>query len=239
MAEEDWTIVPKVASNKWQEEEDEDIKENWDDEDGDDDEQSKASSTGTESNQQQTSEQQQPQATKKLTSGKKKSKALKEKIQQKEESERSQPKTADELLAEKLENQRLIEEGDLALAKETFGISGNNDSTSALNNIRLATKDDFEDFRKALDDKLSPYIRSPHYMTFLDGLFRTLASSLEIDDIRKLNATLTALYNEKIKLQKNKGKKNKKAPTIMMEREKDYSYGKQMDQYEDEYDDFL
>ncbi|OTF81266.1 eukaryotic translation initiation factor 3 subunit J-like protein, partial [Euroglyphus maynei] len=99
----------------------------------------------------------------------------------------------EELLAEKLENQRLIEEGDLALAKETFGIAGNTtDSAVALSTIRLATKDDFEDFRKALDDKLNPYIRSPHYMTFLDGLFRTLASSLDSDDIRKLNSTLTA-----------------------------------------------
>lgn len=187
-----------MTTNKWQEE-DEDIKDNWDDDDDDDDEHSKASSTGTESNQQKTSDQQQM----KKTSGKKKNK-LKEKIQQKEEIERSQPKTMEELLAEKLENQRLIEEGDLALAKETFGLSGNNDSSSALNNIRLATKEDFEDFRKALDEKLSPYTRSPHYMTFLEGLFRTLASGLDSDDIRKLDATLTALYNEKIKLQKVK-----------------------------------
>lgn len=180
-----------MDSNKWQEEDNDDIKENWDDED---DEPSKSSSN-TDSTQQQQPVQTEPKA--KTT--KKKNKALKEKILKREVEDR--PKSAEELLAEKLERQRLVEEGDLALAKETFGISASSNPT-VLDNIRLATKEDFDEFYKALDSKLSPYSRSPHYLTFVENLVRSLSAVLDTDDIKKLNSTLTTLYNEKIKLQK-------------------------------------
>lgn len=181
-----------MDSNKWQEEDNDDIKENWDDED--EDEPSKSSSN-TDSTQQpvQTSEPKTKPPTKK------KNKALKEKIMKREIEDR--PKTTEELLAEKLERQRLVEEGDLALAKETFGISASSNPT-VLDNIRLATKEDFDDFYKALDTKLSPFSRSPHYFTFVENLVRSLSAVLDTDDIKKLNSTLTTLYNEKIKLQK-------------------------------------
>lgn len=233
MAEEDWTIVPKL-NNKWQDEEDDDIKENWDDED--DEEASKASSVNSDSVQQQ--QQQQKEATiKKVQANKKKSKVLKEKIAQKELEMR--PKTTEELIAEKLERQRLVEEGDLALAKDTFGVSEQGTEASiALNTIRLATQEDFDNFRKALDDKLTNFIRSPYYFTFLEDLVRSLASNLDTDNIRKLNTILTALYNEKIKQQKQQTKGKSKAPKknakIKMELDDDYTYN----QYGDDYDDF-
>lgn len=132
--------------------------------------------------------------------GKSKRKALKEKLAQRE-AEETRPKTAEELLAQKLEQQRLVEESDLDLAKDTFGVSTGSDA-SILDNIRLASKEDFEEFRKALEQKLSPFVRSPYYASFLEDLFRNLSTSLDTEDIKKINHALNSLYNEKIKLQK-------------------------------------
>ncbi|KPM04656.1 eukaryotic translation initiation factor 3 subunit J-like protein [Sarcoptes scabiei] len=237
MEEEGWTLVSNINNNKWQEEDDEDIKENWDDDD-EDEEQSKSSSTAQTSK---PSEKTDENKTTAIKAGKKKNKALKEKIIQKENESNLRPKSANELLIEKLEQQRLVEEGDLALAKETFGVSSSSDS-SALDSIRLATKDDFEEFRKALNEKLNPFTRSPHYLDFLDNLFRSLATSLQTDDIKKLITTLNAVCNEKIKSQKqqtSKAKKaNKKNAGIRIERDNDYSYDQYADDYND-YNDFL
>lgn len=231
---------PVVVANNWDDEDDDDVKDNWDDED---EEVSTKSDAPAE-----------PTPTPGVAVKKKKGKALKEKIAQKEQE--SKPKTTEELLAEKLERQRLVEESDLNAALDTFGVSSGEDA-SVLSNIRLASKKDFEDFQKALNEKLSPYIRSPHYITFLEELFRNLSAPLEVDDIKKLDSVLTSLFNEKIKAQKvcrltgfycclnffscfsqQIGKKKvKKNAEVKVERDHDYSYDRN-DDY-NQYDDFF
>lgn len=126
---------------------------------------------------------------------------MKEKLLQKE-LETQKHKTYEELIAEKLERQRLQQESDLNLAKDAFGINPDGTDTSVLNTIQLATRQDFEGFRKALTSKLLNYSRSPHYVPFLEELFRDLAVGLEAEDIKKIDTSLTAVFNEKIKLQK-------------------------------------
>ena len=170
----------------------------------------------------------------------KKGKALKAKIAEKE-SENQRPRTKEELLADKLRNQRLQEESDLALAKEA--ISGRSLECTGLDSVELNTRSDYEAFRLALVDKLSIYNRSPYFVPFLEELFRDIVSPLEADDVKKLDTILTTVFNEKIKQQKQEktGKKKKKAAathTIQMERDDDYSYN-QGNQGYDEYEDFL
>lgn len=187
-------VKPK---QNWEEEEEDDLKENWDDEE---EEEISNASSNVDNDQSNKSEKPETEVKKAAQSGKSKKKALKEKLKEKELQD-NRPKTAEELLAEKLERQRLMEESDLDMAKDTFGVSSGSDP-SVLDTIRLATKEDFEDFRKALENKLSAYIRSPHYILFLETLFRELCTPLDTDDIKKLYTTLTTLYNEKIKIQK-------------------------------------
>ncbi|KAI2807894.1 hypothetical protein RDWZM_005345 [Blomia tropicalis] len=232
MSEEDWTIVskPPAVANKWEDEEDDDVKENWDD---DDEDVSKSSSNAD------SAPANKVETKPTISAKKKKQKALKEKLALKD-MELMRPKTQDELLAEKLEQQRLQEESDFALAQDAFGVtsSGSSDQ-SALSSIQLATRNDFEAFRKALTSKFSSYTRSPHYVPFLEELFREIAVGLDSDDVKKLDTILTTVFNEKIKLQKQltKGKKAvKKREEIRMERDDDYSYGN--NQY-NEFDDFL
>lgn len=178
-------------AHKWADEEEDDVKDNWDDEDEEED--SKASSKSDAA-----AEAPKPAAT---AGKKKKGKFLKEKIAQKElEEQNRKPKTAEELAAQKLEAMRLQQESDLEVARDSLGLGGSD--ASVLGSVRLNTKKDFEEFAKALNDKLSAYTRSPHYIVFLESLFRDLAAGLETDDIKKLDNVLTTLFNEKIKTQK-------------------------------------
>lgn len=177
-------------TNKWTDEEEDDVKDNWDDEEEED---SKASSKSENA----------PDATKAAASTvgkKKKGKFLKEKIAQKELEEQRKPKTAEELAAQKLEAMRLQQESDLQVARDSLGLGGSD--ASVLSSVRLNTKKDFDEFAKALNDKLSAYTRSPHYIVFLENLFRDLAAGLESEEIKKLDTVLTTLFNEKIKTQK-------------------------------------
>lgn len=185
-----------VTANKWDDEEDDEVKENWDDDD--EEEPSKASSAGDATQAKApASEPKEPGAKKK------KQKALKEKLLAKD-LEMSRPRTKEEQLADKLERQRLQEESDLMLAKEAFGVTSNgvDSASSALGAIQLATRADFEAFRKALTGKLAAYTRSPYYVPFLEELCRELATDLESDDIKKLDTVLTTIFNEKIRIAK-------------------------------------
>lgn len=178
--------------DKWEgEDEDDDVKDNWDDEDPDPE--SEASSTAD----------QQP---KPVAISKKKS--LAKKIAEKEEKmrqkllERQTPLSPEEILAEKLEKQRLQEESDLRLAKEAMGITDGSSASSPLDNLSLNTKEDFDEFKKGLVTRLRSVERSIHYVNFLESTIRDLTASLDPDDIKRISSTVTSLYNEKLKAQK-------------------------------------
>lgn len=231
--------------DKWEgEDSDDNVKDNWDDED-------EPVATGPEP---------EPPKVPQISQKKKKLQKIAEK-ERKEREERmdSKPKTPEEILAEKLERQRLQEESDLLLAKEAFG------DGKAANNVlemSLQTREDFDAFRKALVDKLLVYDKSVHYVNFLESLFRELCVSIESDDIKRLNGSLTALFNEKVKAQKvsmaydtccslltyidlvlfvaqavTKGKKKQKGVTVRVEKD-DIGYGVGNNDYED-FDDFI
>lgn len=133
-----------------------------------------------------------------------KKKQLAQKIAEKEAARIKVPLTAEEALADKLEKQRLQEESDLKLTQESFGISdaGTAVTGSGLESVKLATKDDFEVFKKSLVNRLQLAEKSPHYVNFLDASFRDICASLEPDDIKRLSSSLNTLFNEKVKAQK-------------------------------------
>ncbi|ETE69434.1 Eukaryotic translation initiation factor 3 subunit J, partial [Ophiophagus hannah] len=144
-----------------------------------------------------------------------------------EESEDSKDLTPEEQLADKLRLQKLQEEADLELAKETFGGGGGALPAPALsihgsfltgvNNIcgidtmNPSSKDDFTEFGKLLKEKITQYEKSLYYAGFLETLVRDICISLEVDDLKKITNSLTVLCSEKQKQEKqNKAKKKKK-----------------------------
>jgi len=112
--------------------------------------------------------------------------------------------TPEEQLAYKLEQQRLQEESDLALAKEAFGVSSPSD-------VPLTSRQDYESFKKMIIDKLSNSDKtSITYLKFLEDLIRELCAPIEADDVKKITSDLNALFNEKMKIQKQTTKPKKK-----------------------------
>ncbi|KFM76142.1 Eukaryotic translation initiation factor 3 subunit J, partial [Stegodyphus mimosarum] len=118
--------------------------------------------------------------------------------------------TPQERLAQKLKQQKLQEEADLELAKETFGVT---DTVQGIDNLRPSSKEDFDSFRKLLVEKIHQNEDSPHFISFLEDLCRDLCLNVNPDDIKKITSSLNALAHEKIKVQKAKSgkKKSKKA----------------------------
>ncbi|XP_003745102.1 eukaryotic translation initiation factor 3 subunit J [Galendromus occidentalis] len=224
----DWEtadITPVVKpSDRWEGEDEDDVKDNWDDEDEDD----------------------QSDSTPVVASQPKKKKTLQQILAEKEEKKRKEAEerrlkleaeaknnSPEEQNREKLRRQRMQEEADLRTAMETCGVS----ATGTIDSMVPVDKDDYDNLRKLLVAKLSPNESSPLYVGFLEELLRDLTANLEVDDIRKLSSTVNTVVNEKIKMTKlTKGKKKKQGTSLKVERDErdtfdDYGGG--------EFDDFM
>ncbi|XP_059402004.1 eukaryotic translation initiation factor 3 subunit J-A-like [Carassius carassius] len=191
-----------AVHDKWEgEDEDDDVKDNWDDDEEEEKEEEKNSET-------------KPTEKKKLSEKIKEKENLQRKKQEElqkrlEESKNITELTPEEELAEKLRVKKLQEDSDLELAKEVFGVVSNN--VSGIDAMSPSTKEDFTEFERLLKEKISSYEKSIHYSSFLEALFRDLCLSLEVDDFKKINNSLTVLLSEKQRQEKaNKGKKKKK-----------------------------
>uniref|UniRef100_G3ML91 Eukaryotic translation initiation factor 3 subunit J n=1 Tax=Amblyomma maculatum TaxID=34609 RepID=G3ML91_AMBMU len=216
------------VGDRWEGEDEEDVKDNWDDED----EEKEAT----------------PPAEAVPAVAPKKKKPLSQIIQEKEERRRREAEekrareeeeraalTPEEEQAEKLRRQRMQEEADLQLAKEAFGLT----DSDGIDTLQPVTRDDFDNFRKALAAKLTSCEKSPHYMNFLDDLLRDLSLNMEPEDVKRLSSSLNAVANEKVKQQKLKHKKKggaKKGATLHVG--KDDALDTLQD-YGNEYDDFM
>ncbi|TST35121.1 Eukaryotic translation initiation factor 3 subunit J-B [Bagarius yarrelli] len=192
--------------DRWEgEDEEDDVKDNWDDEE----------------EEQKVEEQKTVPAKKKLGS-KSREKEIKEKEIEKEkkqeelrirlqESQADSQLSPEEQVAEKLRLQKLQEESDMALACEAFGVDGTTtNSASGIEAMCPSTKEDFVVFEKLLRDKITQFEKSVHYSSFLESLFRELCLSLEVDDLKKINNSLSVLLTERQKQEKEKTKGTKK-----------------------------
>ncbi|KAJ8407741.1 hypothetical protein AAFF_G00267850 [Aldrovandia affinis] len=201
--EPDDSIKKAAVLDKWEgEDEEEDVKDNWDDED---EEEEKAEAKKAEvkvSDKKKLSE----KIKEKESLQMKKQEELKKRL---EETTENADLTPEDEVSEKLRVKQLQEEADLELAKDAFGIGNNN--VTGIDAMSPSSKDDFTEFEKLLKEKLSPYEKSVHYSSFLESLFRDLCISLEVEDLKKINNSLTVLLSEKLKQEKqNKAKKKKK-----------------------------
>ncbi|KAJ7322015.1 Eukaryotic translation initiation factor 3 subunit J, partial [Desmophyllum pertusum] len=187
----------------------------------------------------------------------KKRKTLKQVLQEKEEKAKEQAlknksvkeeesqQTEEDILAEKLRRQKLVEESDLEIAKQAFGVKDDTGSKS-IDEMNPRTKDEFVELGQLLVGKLSNYESSADYVPFLEMLFRDLCTSLEADDVKRLGSAINILSSEKLKAQKaKKGKKSTKKATISgtsakAGRKDDLdAFGTGSYDYGDEFEDFI
>eukprot|EP00894_Picocystis_sp_ML_P003958 jgi/Pico_ML_1/54475/g4816.t1 len=113
-------------------------------------------------------------------------------------------------IAEKLRQQRIQEEGDLAAAKAMFGDLAEKD----LSGMIPKSQADFEEFGRLVATKyLVDKSKSTHYKNCLKALLRTAVEELSSAEIKEVETSIIAQRNERLKEEKaaaGKAKKNQK-----------------------------
>jgi len=220
--------VTTMPSDKWDgEDEDDDIKDAWDAESDEEDKSEK-------------SEEAKPVKVKKK-------KTLAQKIAEKEEAaeqarlekmkrdeEEMEANTPEGKLAEKLRLQKLTEENDLKIAQDMFGVG----AVGGLDAMNPQTKEEFEDFSKAVLDKITSLESSEHFQDFAEEFVKNLCMSLNVQTLKKCKTHVEAFHSAKLKEEKaaaGKGKKGKGKSSVKMERDSTTNY---YDGYDD-MDDFM
>lgn len=109
-------------------------------------------------------------------------------------------------VAEKLRQQRLVEEADYKSTKELFGKKGEDKS---IDTFIPKSESDFLEYAELLSHKLRPHEKSFHYMGLLKAVMRLSLTSLKAADAKEVASSITAIANEKLKAEKeaNAGKK--------------------------------
>lgn len=109
-------------------------------------------------------------------------------------------------LAEKLRQQRLVEEADYKAAADLFRKKGDD---KTLENFIPKSESDFVEYAELVSHKLRPYEKSFHYLGLLKAVMRLSMTSLKAADAKEVASSVTAIANEKLKAEKeaNAGKK--------------------------------
>ncbi|XP_069678425.1 eukaryotic translation initiation factor 3 subunit J [Periplaneta americana] len=228
--------TPSVGANKWEgEDEDEDVKDNWEDEEEEE------------------KKDVEKQETAKPMQVKKNKKTLAEKIEEKElrQLEEAEKKakarevkrelTAEEIQEEKIRQQKLQEESDLRVAMETFGI-GETSTVSGIDAMNPNTKEEFDELQQAISKKVQLYTKSAHFPIFAEDLIRNICANLGSQDLKKLKTTVENMFLEKSKAEKgDKAKKSKGKGKVKLKVEGDHALVNEYSAYGDldDYDDFM
>jgi len=223
-------------SDKWSDEDLDDVKDNWDDDDSD-----------TEK----------PAATKEVAPASKKStkQRIMEKQAQKEaerEAKRAElakiakEQTAEEKLAEKMRLQKLQEDSDLEYLKDFKSETSSRTGSPLPKTWDLSNQAGLVAFGKSVIDQVKAtegLEKSLYYATFLETFVKDLCSEVETDDLKKIIGVLNTQLNDKIKAAKPSKNKNKNKAKLNSKKEKknlmddadDYAD----DRYIDDLDDFI
>merc|ERR1712038_793470 len=220
--------VVSMPSDKWDgEDEEDDIKDAWDAESDEENSQK--------------SEEAKPVKVKKK-------KTLAQKIAEKEEAaeqarlekmrmeeEEMEANTPEGKLAEKMRLQKLTEQNDLKIAQDMFGVG----AVGGIDAMNPQTKEEFEDFSKAVLDKITSLESSEHFQDFAEEFVRSLCMSLNVQTLKKCKTHVEAFHSAKLKEEKaatGKGKKGKNPlKSLKMDRDSTTNY---YDGYND-MDDFM
>ncbi|KAJ8773664.1 hypothetical protein K2173_005910 [Erythroxylum novogranatense] len=109
-------------------------------------------------------------------------------------------------VAEKLRQQRLVEEADYKSTAELFAKKGDE---KTLDTFIPKSESDFLEYAELVSHKLRPYEKSYHYISLLKLVVRLSMTSLKAADAKDVASSISAIANEKLKAEKeaNTGKK--------------------------------
>ncbi|OIT40232.1 PREDICTED: eukaryotic translation initiation factor 3 subunit J-like [Nicotiana attenuata] len=111
-------------------------------------------------------------------------------------------------VAEKLRQQRLVEEADYRSTTELFAKKGGDDKT--LDSVIPKSESDFAEYAELISHKLRPYEKSYHYIGLLKDVMRLSMTALNGQDTNEVSKCVNAISNEKIKEEKEANTNKKK-----------------------------
>ncbi|MBA0616511.1 hypothetical protein Godav_016554 [Gossypium davidsonii] len=109
-------------------------------------------------------------------------------------------------VAEKLRQQRLVEEADFRSTTELFAKNGD---IKTVDNFIPKSESDFEEYAELISHKLRPYDKSYHYIALLKAVMRLSTISLKAADAKDIASSIIAITNEKLKAEKEATSKKK------------------------------
>lgn len=109
-------------------------------------------------------------------------------------------------VAEKLRQQRLVEEADYKSTAELFG---KKEDGKTLDTFIPKSESDFMEYAELISHKIRPYEKSFHYIGLLKAVMRLSITAMKAADAKEVASAVTAIANEKLKAEKeaNAGKK--------------------------------
>ncbi|XP_071736284.1 uncharacterized protein [Rutidosis leptorrhynchoides] len=111
-------------------------------------------------------------------------------------------------VADKLRQQRLVEEADYKNTAELFASKKGDDKT--IDNFIPKSESDFIEYAELISSKLRPYEKSFHYLGLLKNVMRLSMTSLKAADSKEVASSITAVANEKLKAEKEAAAGKKK-----------------------------
>ncbi|KAL8467921.1 hypothetical protein ACS0TY_031243 [Phlomoides rotata] len=141
-------------------------------------------------------------------------------------------------IAEKLLQQRLVEEADFKATAELFA---KNSDEKTLDNFIPKSESDFLEYAELISQKLRPHEKSYHYIGLLKSVMRLSLTSLKGADAKEVASSITAIANEKIKTEKEANTKKKtagKKKQLHIGKPDDDVVVNSLDDYDDD-DDFM
>lgn len=226
--------IKKPFTDKWEgEDEDDDIKDEWDKESSEEEDSSKGSESSAKAHQV------------------KKKKKIHEIIAEKEAAkirdteELEKAKAAEEAantpegrLAEKLRQQKIAELDSLNMAREMMGLNA-----GSIDSMDPSTVDEFDQLSKAIVNKVQSFNTSSHYNDFIEGLVKELSLDQPAPTLKKIKIHVETLHSTKLREEKasktKKGGGGKARPSVKNDLQKDLFGGGGGGGFDDDLDDFM
>ncbi|XP_010415148.1 PREDICTED: eukaryotic translation initiation factor 3 subunit J [Camelina sativa] len=102
-------------------------------------------------------------------------------------------------IAEKLRQQRLVEEADYRSTAELFGVK---DEGKSLDMFIPKSESDFLEYAEMISHRIKPYEKSYHYIALLKAIMRLSLTNMKAADVKDVASSITAITNEKLKAEK-------------------------------------
>ncbi|EOA35694.1 hypothetical protein CARUB_v10020920mg [Capsella rubella] len=110
-------------------------------------------------------------------------------------------------IAEKLRQQRLVEESDYRSTAELFRVK---DEGKNLDTFIPKSESDFLEYAELISHRIKPYEKSYHYIALLKTIMRLSLTNMKAADVKDVASSITAIANEKLKAEKEAAAGKKK-----------------------------